>query len=96
MSTHIRDRLPIVPPSISVLVIHGKHDRPVPYIESEHIVAGIGAHARHVTVDPSRKIPGSIPTDEFAHRFFHYLDDDTWVGVFETFLDDVPTTGVKN
>jgi len=84
----VRESLPKIPSQIRVLVIHGKLDRVIHYVESEHIMRGI-THARRVTVDPSRMIPGSIPSDQFGHFWFHYFDIDLWLGVIETFLDDL-------
>ena len=89
-ATDVRNDLPKIPSQIRILVIHGKSDRVIHYAESDYIMRGI-AHARRLTVDASRKIPGSIPTDEFGHFWYHYFDIDVWLGVIETFVDDPPT-----
>ena len=94
IATDVRESLPKIPSQIRVLVIHGKLDRVIHYAESEHIMRGI-THARRVTVDHSRMVPGSIPTDQFGHLWFHYFDIDLWLGVIETFLDDFSTENAR-
>jgi len=89
-ATDVRSSLPRISPGIQILVIHGTLDRLIHYAESEYIMRGI-PHARRVTVDPSRQIPGSVPTDQFGHFWFQYFDTDVWMSVMETFLDDLQT-----
>ncbi|KAJ9475320.1 Mitochondrial protein [Pseudozyma hubeiensis] len=75
--TDLRKQLHRIPPTVPVLVIHGKRDRMVLWNESEHILAGI-KHASRLTT----------PDEEFAHFWYDYFDIDFWSTSIVNFLDD--------
>jgi pimeloyl-ACP methyl ester carboxylesterase len=72
-----RPRLPSIPSSLPVLIIHGKLDRMVAYSESDYLVKLI----KHAT----RFDPGSNG-DQYGHFWFDYFGTEWWADEIEGYL----------
>jgi hypothetical protein len=72
-------------------VIHGKNDRIVPFSSSREVLSFI-PHAQFVSVGPNR---GQLPNLKFGHQWFEYFDAQTWVDVFESFMEAESIAGTK-
>ncbi|SJX65372.1 uncharacterized protein SRS1_15643 [Sporisorium reilianum f. sp. reilianum] len=81
-STDLRPLLHRIPPTLEVMVIHGKRDQMVLYAESDRILHGI-KHARRLTP----------PSDDFGHFWYDYFELDGWVRSIALFLDHATVAG---
>ncbi|KAF8310432.1 Alpha/Beta hydrolase protein [Cantharellus anzutake] len=83
-NTDTRPLLPSIPSSIPILVIHGTKDRIIHYAESNYLTRHI-KHAQRIAIDPSGKVPGSVPSEAYGHSWCEYFEPRIWVNVVQTF-----------
>jgi hypothetical protein len=76
--------LPSIPSSIAILVIHGTKDRIIHHVESNDLTKHI-KHAQRIAIDPSGKVPGSVPSEAYGHSWYEYFEPQVWVDVVQTF-----------
>ncbi|KAF8322824.1 uncharacterized protein EI90DRAFT_3077378 [Cantharellus anzutake] len=79
-NTDTRPLLPSIPSSISILVTHGTKDRIIHYAESNYLTRHI-KHAQRIAIDPSGKVPGSVPSVAYGHSWYEYFEPRVWVNV---------------
>lgn len=70
----VRKKLPAVPSTLPVLILHGTADRSVYYSESKYIQRGL-PHAQLVSFDG------------IGHTWYDYYTLEYWTGLLNTFLD---------
>lgn len=80
----VREKLKQLPRRLPIMVIHGRRDRMVRYVESEELLAYIPQAVRHVP----RPAGSPDGTEEFGHFWFDYFDvERDWAGPITRFLD---------
>ncbi|KAF8320208.1 uncharacterized protein EI90DRAFT_2610737 [Cantharellus anzutake] len=83
-NTDTRPLLPSIRLSIPILVIHGTKDRIIHYAESNYLIRHI-KHAQRIAIDPSGKVPGSVPSGAYGYSWYEYFEPRVWVNVAQTF-----------
>src|SRR5260370_35412115 len=83
-SADTRPFLPSVPPSLSIMIIHGTKDCIIHYSESNYLTELL-KNAVHVAIDPSQKTLGSIPSRDYGHSWYEYFEAQVCVDVIQTF-----------
>ena len=80
----VREKLKELPRGLPIMVIHGRRDRMVRYVESEELLEHIPQAVRYVP----RPAGSPDGTEEFGHFWYDYFDvERDWVAPITRFLD---------